>query len=215
MYLVGRRATEELIHKSGTNSAGDPREDLILNNIIAQQGIEGDVPSNYHVYYLSNDSVDAIRLLSNDDFTLVWSDVDHGSEGILREIVGVDFSIEDNRRLIKFLALDPDTGVDKKDECLANGVDSILIKCVACDPSDETLETIDTSFEGELNVPFIDPDRRRGFAKVVFTQGIGEKLFKTTKYGEWHIPNRYKYSLEKNAKNFPGASYDINALLDL
>src|SRR6056297_306625 len=114
MYLVGRRATEELIHKSGTNSAGDPREDLILNNIIAQQGIEGDVPSNYHVYYLSNDSVDAIRLLSNDDFTLVWSDVDHGSEGILREIVGVDFSIEDNRRLIKFLALDPDTGVDKK-----------------------------------------------------------------------------------------------------
>jgi hypothetical protein len=212
MYVVGRIATEELIYVSGILSGGDPKREIIINNILEQNG---GVEEDYFIYYIENGSETQVRLFSSDEFDLVWSDVDHGGEvGITHEITDIDFSKEDNKRQIVFIGYDPERPEERKTEFLANGTDGILLKCTVFDPSDPTMQKVDTTYTEEIMVPFTDPDKRLAFSKVQFTNGYSEKVFKTTKYGLWSIPSGFNFE-GKNAKTYAGAKYELNALLDI
>lgn len=202
MYLVVRKADKSLVEQSGAYSSPMPDNNTILLNVVNRNGGK---TTDYEVYSITDDST-VERVLNGDEYSLVWSD------GV---VTGLNFSPEDLKRILIFVGVDPDNTNERKNEILANGVDTTLIQCTAyiSYESDE-VNKVDTNFNETLLIPFDSPSGKRAFSKITFVSGCAEKNFKTTEYGLWKIPSKYKFT-EKNAKIYPNYKYEINALLDI
>lgn len=202
MYLVVRKADQTLVEQSGVYSSPMPDNNTILTNVVNKNGGE---TTDYEVYSITDDST-IERVLDGDEYSLVWNDGD---------VTGLNFSPEDSKRLIIFKCVNPDNNDELKLEIVADGVDTTLIQCtVYISYESDDVNEVDTNFNETLLIPFDSPSGKRAFSKLTFVNGYTEKSFKTTEYGLWRIPSKYKFA-GKNAKSYPNYKYEINALLDI
>lgn len=215
IYLIGNKSTEELVKQTASYSSAPPISQ-IMNAVSAETGIP---VSGLHSYGVK-DAASIDRLLANDSYELVWNDVyweTPGVSGVIeasgynREIVDVDFSTEDNKRQVVFIAVEPTDESTRKAEIVNDGIDTARILVQVYLPD---MTAIDTSYNNELKIPFKDPDSRVAYAKVTVTNGTGYKDFKTTKYGSWTILNKHTFP-DKNAKVHNGYIYDIDVLMNI
>jgi len=202
MYLVVRKADKTLVEQSGAYSSPMPSNNIILTNIVKKYGGE---TTDYEVYSITDDPT-IERVLNGDEYSLIWND---------NAVTGLDFLLEESKRLIVFRGANPNNTDELKLEIMADGVDSTLIQCTAyASYESDDVNEVDTDFNETLLVPFDSPSGRRAFSKLQFVNGYAEKNFKTTEYGLWRIPSKYKF-VGKNAKSYPNYKYEINALLDI
>lgn len=202
MYLVVRKADQTLVEQSGAYSSPMPDNNTILTNVVNNKGGE---TTDYEVYSITDDST-IERVLAGDEYSLVWND---------GAVTGLNFSPEDSKRLIIFKGVNPDNTDELKLEIIADGVDSTIVQCTAyVSYESDSVNEVDTNFNETLLIPFNTPSGKRAFSKLQFVNGYAEKNFKTTEYGLWTIPSKYKFA-GKNAKSYPNYKYEINALLDI
>lgn len=207
VYVIGNRSTEELVYKTGQYITSPPSVSTILNHVSE----DFDVPVSGLCSYGVKGPIED-RLQSNDDFDLTWSEVyNPQTSGSINTIVGLDFTPEDNKRIVIFFAVDPENEENLKQEIIGDGVDFSRVYVKAFLPD---LSAIDASFNEELKIPFKDPDGRIAFSKVTLTNGVGYKDFKTTKYGIWYILSKYNFE-GKNAKVYDQKVYDMSVLMDI
>lgn len=216
MFIVGQISTEVLIKITGQYISTPPSKTLIRKSVSDESGIE---ESDLFVYHVSDKSIQS-RIINKDDFVIVWGDVPWETlddddqvidSGTNHEITSLDFSVEDNKRIVIFFAVDPDNEENLKQEIIGDGVDFSRVYVKAFLPD---LSAIDTSYNEELKIPFKDPDGRVAFSKVTLTNGVGYKDFKTTKYGIWYILSKYNFE-GKNAKVYDQKVYDMSVLMDI
>lgn len=207
LYIIGNRETEELVARTGNYISSPPPTTKILQNISS----EYDIPvSGLSIYSPGTEYEN--RILNGDDYDLVWSGVYNATtSGVVNTLVSLDFSAEDNKRLVMFEPVDPSDETIRKSEILGDGIDTarIMTRVYLPDRSE-----IDTSYNEELKLPFRDPDNRKAYTKINISGGIGYKDFKTTNYGTWGIPSRYNFE-GKNAKIYNQIIYDIDVLMDI
>jgi len=204
MYVLGKISDQSYLRYEKFNSEQTkvPTAEDVKNNNAKVLGIDA---TDIYVY-TSTDTTDINRVINNDEFTLNW---------LNSEITGLDFSSEDSKRLIVLKGVDPDDTSTMKLEIIANNTDVSLVQCTAyISYESEEVNEVDTNFNETLLVPFDPPTGRRAFSRLKFVNGYAEKSFKTSTYGVWEIPNKYKFA-GQNAKIYPGYEYQINALLDI
>lgn len=216
MFIIGQRSTENIIDVTGKYISSPPPSSDILNKVSISTGIDLSDLSCYRV--ASGEDIE--RLLKGDEYTAIWEDtpwVNTDEEGQVidsgtnRNITSIDFSVEDNKRIVIFTTDDPSNPGTQKPEIIGDGVDSANIKVMVYLPD---MSGIDTSYNEELKVSFIDPDGRSALSKVSIINGMGVKNFKTDKYGRWVLPSKYSFP-GKNAKVYENQVYDIDVLMDM
>jgi hypothetical protein len=156
--------------------------------------------TDYYIYSVDESNAGAVRAMKGDEFVVVWED---------GAITGLDFTPEDTYRIMRFEPRDENGDVN--DTLIANGVDYVDITATVWDP---TLTNIDTSFNSDVFVPIINPDKKLAEVKITFTNGVSVKRFKTTEYGTWNIPTGYKFKDQK-IKITNEMVLDIHAIMNL
>lgn len=199
LYVAARKDTQVELEK-GTNSldfTNSAQRNAFIAALCNNYGI---VDSNLSLYYVEESNADAVRIRNGDSYTLIWTD---------GEITSFDFSIEDARRILRFNVKD-ENNVDS-DTLTANGIDYLTIYAYVFLPD---LSAVDTSFSETILIPVRNPAGIQCFIKSTFANGIATKVFKTTEYGIWTIPNGYRFS-DISLKISNEITYDINATLDI
>jgi hypothetical protein len=187
-----------LVNSYSTSANAKITDDL--RNDLANPNRFGGVPNDYFVYVNSDDSIEAKRVMAEDEFVPVWNN------GV---ITGLDFTPEDSYRIMRFEPRDENGNVN--DTLTANGVDYVDITASIWVAG---LSAIDTTFNESLQIPIINPDKKQAYIKTAFVNGIATKRFKTLEYGVWNIPNKYKFK-DQHIKITDEEVLDINALMDL
>lgn len=207
MFIIGNINTDELVDYTGTYLS-PPSAGAILNRISTETGIP---VSGLNSYYETDKSIQT-RIQTGAEFTLTWTDVyNTNTSGYDHRISAVDFSLEDDKRQVVFVSVDPNDETVRKPEIENDGIDESRILVNVYTPN---MSGIDISYSGTLRIPFIDPDGRSALASVPIISGIGYKDFKTTTYGKWIIPSKYNFE-DMNAKVYSGYTYDIEVLMNI
>ena len=200
MYVVGNVDTQAIIYKSGTYGGSNPPDSVILNTISGTYG-----SGSYDILAIDDDSNDAARLMANHDYSGIWSS---------GELTAVDFSLEDDKRLLKFVAMNASGEISLT--FIADGSDYLNVYAYAFEPGTVgiNMSGLDTTFSGTLEVPVYDPYGVLTYADIPMVSGAGMKQFSTTTYGTWQIPNCYNFD-GQNIKVCDEQTYDIIAKLDI
>lgn len=201
-YIFGKIADHSIVEKNGVSSSVNI--DQYKANIATNHG---GVASDYCYYALEDSASDTKRILAGDEHTFIWEN---------DEITGVDFSIEDNRKLFTIKTVDPDNKSVVKDTIVGDNTDAVIIQTRTC-LADETL---DTSINATTLIPVTTPDNRTVYLKVTVTNGVGNEItFKTALEGIWTVkPGNIMVGSDKMrlwGVNGPGATNTINVLMDL
>jgi hypothetical protein len=201
-YISGRISDQVIVETTGRvgNIDLEAYRSAIATN-------HGGVASDYYIYSLEESSTDVTRITRGDEHEFIWDG---------NKITGVDFSVEDNRKLLKIRTVDPDNKSVVKDTIVGNNTDSVIIQVRTCLADD----TLDTSVNASALIPVAVPDRRTIYFKAVITNGVGAELtFKTSIEGIWTIvPDNIMVGSEKMriwGDNGPGATNAINVLMDI
>lgn len=179
MFIVGKKSNQEILHVSGTYQPGDPSDEVILKNV---KNKHGGVDTDYSILHFDNNGITALRILNGDDYDVSW---DAGTPN--GEIIGVDFTVEDNKRFVK-------VSIDKN-EIDGDGIDEavLTIEIWKADQSG-----IETSINADVSLPVITPNRKGiVYTPVSIVNGVGTININTTVYGRWTFPG-----LNKRYKNF-------------
>ena len=167
----------------------------------------GGVSTDYYIFILDPNSTEAKRIRAGDEHVFIWNgDI----------ITGIDFSIEDNRKLFMIRTVDPDNKSIVKDTIVGNNIDSVVIQTRTC-LADGTL---DTSVNATTLIPVIVPDTRIIYLKATIVNGVGNEIvFKTALEGIWSVvPTNIMVGSEKMriwGDNGEGATNTINVLMNI
>jgi hypothetical protein len=180
MWFAARKTGQELIH----NQDNEPplrRADFVSFIIENYGGAKED----YSFYRARNG--DRRRLRNGDDFNLLWEN---------NEITGINFDVEDNKRLI--VCSDP----NNKTFLLGDGISERVINIQVLKPDQE----LDTSFNGQKQLPIITPSGQK-FCLCNFNNGVVTLKLKTKQSGDWIIPakgyrNDFKYTRPMRVRVF-------------
>jgi len=201
-FITGRIADQSIVEKTEISNNVDiaAYKSAIANN-------HGGVVSDYDIFTLDSNSTEAQRLRRGDECVFVWES---------DKIIGVDFSIEDNRKLFMIRTVDPDNKSVVKDTIVGNNTDSVIIQVRTC-LADGTL---DTSINASALIPVIVPDGRTIYLKATIVNGIGNEItFKTSLEGIWSVvPTNIMVGSEKLriwGDNGEGATNTINVLMNI
>lgn len=170
MYITGNISTEELVDKTGTYSSPPPKT-AIVTRVSQETGIN---PTGLFCYYVTDRSVQD-RVLANEDFNLIWEDVEIASGVYQHQITNLDFTPEESKNYLSFSVSQEDFDAD--------GVDELRI--------DIQMKTPDLSglvdYNGRLNISSVTPN---GPAKIGFrfVGGKASKAISTTEAGAWKVP---------------------------
>lgn len=202
LYISGRIADQVIVETTGIAGNVDM---TVYKNAIATN--HGGVAADYYIYTLADSSTETKRIQAGDEHTFIWTN---------DEITGVDFSIEDNRKLFTIKTVDPDNKSIVKDTIVGDNIDSVIIQTQTCFAD----ETVDTSINAEALIPVLVPDGRTVYLKATIVNGVGNEItFKTTLEGVWTVkPGNIMVGSEKMRLwgiNGPGATNNINVLLNL
>lgn len=203
LYISGRISDQVIVETTGI--AGDVDLNAYKSAIATNYG---GVASDYYIYLLDESSTEAMRIRRGDEHVFIWEN---------DEITGVDFSIEDNRKLFTIRTVDPDNKSVVKDTIIGNNTDSIIIQTKTCFPDEVT---VDTSVNATALLPVIVPDGRIIYLKATIINGIGNEIvFKTNLEGIWSVvPTNIMVGTEKLriwGVNGPGATNTVNVLMDI
>ncbi len=199
-FFAGNKLNKALLEYGG--------RDIDINNTVIIDSFKNSLATNYNVeltnlsFFVEQDNSSNIsRIVNGDEFSLAWDSNNC--------ISGFDFSKEDSRNILRFEVRD-ETG-EYNDTVLANGVDYLSIMAYIFLPD---FSNIDTTFNETMLIPIKSPSNITAYIKVLFVNGIANKIFKTKEYGIWTIPNGYKFK-DINLKISTEMVYDINATLDM
>ena len=198
-YVAARKDTQVELEK-GSNSlnfTNPTHRDAFRAALCNNYGI---VDSNLSLFYMAESNDNVARIRNGDTYALVWTD---------GEVTGFDFSDEDAKNILKFDVKDENN--ETNDTLTANGTDYLTIYAYVFLPD---LSELDTSFNKTILIPIIDPSGKNCFIKTTFVNGAASKVFKTTNYGIWKIPNGYRFA-DVPLKISNEMIYDINATLDI
>lgn len=201
-YITGRISDRAIVENTDISSNVDLaayKTAIAINH--------GGLPADYFIFSLASDSVDAKRICAGDEYVVVWDN---------NTITGLDFTIEDTRKLFMIKTVDPDNTSVIKDTIVGNNVDSIIIQTRTCFADG----TLDTSVNASALIPVIVPDRRTIYLKAVIVNGVGNEItFKTALEGIWSVvPTKIMVGLENMriwGDNGPGATNTVNVLMDI
>lgn len=202
-YISGRIADHVIVEKTGI--AGDVNIDAYMAAIAINHG---GVASDYYLFTLADNSTEVMRLQRGDEHEFIWvNDV----------ITGIDFSIENNRKLFTIRTVDPNNKSVVKDTMVGDGVDSIIIQTKTTLPDEVT---VDTSINATALMPVMVPDGRLIYLKANIVNGVGDEIiFKTKLEGIWSVvPTNIMVGTEKMriwGVNGPGATNTVNVLMNL
>lgn len=160
----------------------------------------GGLSEDYVFYAIEETAIEAVRYMRGDECSFVW-----GGDAI----TGIDFTKEDSYKVMRFFVTDENG--QESDTLVANGIDYLTISASIWD---HEMLNMDSTFSGEVLVPLMDPDKRMAYTKIMFVDGEAQKIFKTTKYGIWRIPNKHKFT-DINVITTNETALDINAIMDL
>lgn len=162
LYIVANRISKEIEEISGTYCSGDPSDFIILDNIINRNG---GIFDEYSVFHFNDESVNAKRILNSDEFELIWDEND---------VIGLDFSKEDNKSVIEFEF--------DKNEIIGDGVDYLTY-------SGRILKNgqVDTSINEIVDIPVISPTEGPHTFPIEVINGEASGKFTTTDWGFWNI----------------------------
>ena len=198
MYVIGQLSTGEFVMRTGEYISGTlPSSDSLLAKAFTDSGIG---VADLRLYTVTDPAV-IERINKDHEYVLTWTDL---------EITGIDFSLEDSKRMVVFKATDPTDPDIMKLEIVGDGVDysRILVQVYLPDMSG-----IDTNYNESVKIPFVDPDNRKASLYVNIVNGLAYRDFRSTKYGVWSIISGHNFE-GLNAKVYP-AVYDIEVLLNL
>ena len=196
LFYIAGRVSDQTILEFGTHSDFNLTD---FRTAFAQRF--GGVYTDYYIYSVDVSNADTVRAMKPDEeFTAVWQD---------GAIIGLDFTIEDTYRIMRFEPRDENGAVN--DTLTANGTDYLDITASVWNPS---LTEIDATFNETLQIPIINPDKKHAFIKALFNSGVSVKRFKTLEYGVWNIPCNFKFK-DYHIKTTSEQVLDINALMDL
>lgn len=201
-YIIGRISDHAIVENVDISSS--------VNFTAYMEAVStnhGGSPVDYFAFTLTSDSVDAKRIQAGDEYVVVWDN---------NVITGIDFSIEDNRKLFMIKTVDPDNKSVIKDTILGDNIDSVIIQTRTCSADG----TLDTSVNATVLIPVIVPDNRTIYLKVIITNGVGNEInFKTLLEGIWTVvPTKIMVGTEKMricGDNGIGASNTINVLMNV
>lgn len=197
MFFAGKRATQSYLFNTGFSPY--IIKPTLLSNLIQQYG---GVESDYDLYWVENNSVIATRVSNLDSFALTWAEntyyddrpawkvsgvwvtesnpypIGIGPQPVdyIWEITGVDFSTEDNKKIIYMYS--------DKTEIMSDGVDEALISLEIWNSD----KTICTNCNEDVLIPITGPTSR-GNIRFQISGGRGSKILKSREMGEWIIPN--------------------------
>jgi len=164
MYIVGQISNESYITYENYSSLSTkvPSEDDIKNNIANIKNIDS---QDIFVHKL-NEQTDIDRVLKCHEFNVQWEN---------SKIVGLDFSIEDNKPYLFFSA--------DKNQIFANEVDTVIVSIQARQPDNS--ENVDTSVNTSLLINANTPEDPNGLYKFDFINGLASRSITTSKSGPW------------------------------
>lgn len=172
MFITGNISTEELVDKTGTYSR-PPSKDAILNRVSEETGVD---PTGLFCYRVNDKDIQD-RILLNEDFDLIWENVELGSgTGIYQyQITSLDFTPEDSKNYLYFSV--------SKEDFDADGTDEVRINVQMKTP--DLSGVVD--YNDKLNILSVTPN---GQAKLGFRffNGKASKAISTTKAGVWQVP---------------------------
>ena len=198
-YIAVRKDTQVELEKGGNSLdfANSTQRNAFRLALCNNYGIDN---SNLSLFYVAESNDNVARIRNGDTYALVWED---------GEVTGFDFSDEDAKNILRFDVKDENNVTN--DTLTANGTDYLTIYAYVFLPD---LSGLDTSFNQTILIPIIDPSGKNCFIKTAFVNGVSTKVFKTTNYGIWKIPNGYRFT-DVPLKISNEITYDINATLDL
>ena len=198
-YVAARIDTQVELEKGGNSlDFTNPKQNNAFRSALGTNyGIADD---NLSLFYVAESDASVARIRSGDEYALVWTN---------GEVTGFDFSDEDAKNILRFDVKDENN--ETNDTLTANGVDYLTVYAYVFLPD---LSAVDTSFNQTLLIPIIDPSGKTCFIKTAFVNGTASKVFKTTNYGIWRIPNGYRFA-NVPLKISNEIKYDINATLDI
>jgi len=198
-YVAARKDTKVELEKGGNSLdfTNPTHRDAFRAALCNNHGI---VDNNLSLFYMAESDANVIRIRNGDTYALVWTDGD---------VTGFDFSDEDAKNILRFDVKDENN--ETNDTITANGTDYLTIYAYVFLPD---LSELDTSFNQTILIPIIDPSGKNCFIKTTFVNGVSTKVFKTTNYGIWRIPNGYRFA-DVPLKISNEIAYDINATLDM
>jgi hypothetical protein len=197
--IVGKKSDGKIIYRQGIS-------DISISDFkAAYANTAGGSSNDYSVLQIDNTTWE--RLNRGDEYEPVWEN---------EELTGVDFSIENNRKLFTIRTVDPDNNSVVKDTMIGDGIDSIIIQVKTCFPD----ETLDASVNATALIPVIVPDERIIYLKATITNGVAADIvFKTKLEGIWSVvPTNIMVGNEKMriwGVNGPGATNTINVLMNI
>lgn len=202
-YIIGRKSDKKIVETVSINN--EVSLPTYLTNVAINHG---GVASDYSVLALDNNNEDVKTIYAGSDYTVTWVD---------DSIVGVDFSIELNRKLFMIKTLDPSNPSVIKEYIKGDGTDSILIKIRTCFADGITL---DSSINATTLLPVKTPDNRIIYFKVVITNGVAADLLFTAKLeGVWMPATKNitvgTETMRLKSDNGEGATKTINVLMNI
>ncbi len=166
MYVVGKKADESFVARSGIYYSPIPNNNTILTNIIKKFG---GIAAHYNVFKVT-DFNEQDRIMNSDSFLLTWES---------NIITGIDFTPENSKKFIEF-------SVDKN-VVLRNGTDFIIMQAKILN-SDGV--TVDTTFNDTLSLPVGVP--YGGHVVKIrgkFTDGVMSRQFMPEALGGYFYPD--------------------------
>ena len=177
MFILGNTNSKEIIKISGSY-ANQPSVDGIKANAV---DIYGGTLDDYSVYVIDDDDSVCTRISNTNDFVLIWES---------NNIVGLDFSIDDNKKWLSVIGeCDSINGelYVKKD-----GIDSITVKSEILLPDKSGR---DVSYNESIMIPISTPNGIKHLY-IKYTNGYNEYIFNpvqhTNSIGNYNIPSTHK-----------------------
>jgi hypothetical protein len=161
-YIIGRKSSNEIVEKSQIFTPVD-----MASYMAALRKNYGEECS---IFALEDNDDQVKRIKNGDEFAAVWDD---------DEIFGLDFSIEDNKKILKFES--------DKTSFVADGIDSVNISVSVLTPA----EKLDKTFNDVLDIP-VSIGKITAKIRFTFENGVANREIKTMNPGTLVCPLNYR-----------------------